>query len=163
MVAHSDEKTIKCPLCPSNKGFFKDKRYLRQHNQLTHNNDQRDYICGVCNHTTKTLQSLKTHLATHFEQLRNFVCEICNHRYVFPRDLSRHIQRTHRREVSETCIPVCVGGFYVWLVFFFQRPFKCEQCPKTYMAAHVLAAHIKVVHNKFRFACKYCDKAYNGR
>jgi hypothetical protein len=140
--SHSDVRNIKCPLCPNDKGYFKDKLFLRSHFALCHSVESKYFKCAVCSHASKTKEKIKSHLGVHFPHMRRFVCEIkvCEKTFILRRDLLLHTQRTHRGE----------------------RPFKCDLCPKTYLSAQVLRDHKKVVHMNFRFDCKFCDKPYKS-
>jgi KRAB domain-containing zinc finger protein len=132
----ANARIVKCQLCPSDRGFFKDERFLRTHIR----SHSFCFKCAICDYATKTKQVMKIHLWTlHFPDMRRFPCVQCDKIYSLRSQLMVHTQRIHRGE----------------------RPFTCDVCSKNYRSSTVLQKHKRIVHNKFRYVCKFCNKEYS--
>lgn len=94
--------------------------------------------CEICK---KYVVNLKPHMDTHidFEQRRKpYQCTYCGKEYLQRAQFDGHVNREHT-------------GL---------KPFKCDQCDKTFHGRPSLRMH-KIQHsNVRRFNCEYCPKSY---
>ncbi|XP_063361810.1 zinc finger protein 90-like [Cydia amplana] len=113
---------------------------LWQHKLLAHNRAALRHGCVSCGRYFARLSSLAEHMITHTKGSEDGVlyeCDICHMKFNRKGVLSRHI--SHRK----------------------QRPFKCEECGKSFTNATTHRNH-QVIHTGVKnFRCEVCDVAFS--
>ncbi|XP_077287562.1 uncharacterized protein LOC143912191 [Arctopsyche grandis] len=70
-----------------------------------------------------------------------FTCLLCNKNFKYRHKAELHVRSDHIQE----------------------KPFKCNECTKTFAASHYLRRHISGVHEKKKFICEKCQRAFSRR
>ncbi|XP_055603899.1 transcription factor grauzone-like [Uranotaenia lowii] len=122
-----------CELCQQQSGTFRD---LKQHYRDVH--DQRGYQ-RCCNRKLFRRCRLLEHIEVHLNP-NHFGCDVCSKSFS-----SMSYLRLHKKEVHEVAV---------------NRPFKCDQCPKTFVQKGQLSSHLS--RHKMH-QCSICDKFLTGK
>lgn len=136
---HTQEKTFPCDECPKK---FICQNYLNKHFRSVHS---RPFVCDECPEKFRIESMLKKHSKTHelfWTKTRTYECYICtDNKRIFLKigGLTDHMRSRHSSE----------------------RPFACDQCPKTFAVKSYLTSH-KANHlmRERVYACDRCDKKY---
>lgn len=122
IVVHTDRVKHKCDIC--GKAYF-DKRYLRQHKNASHSDEQRRiFQCKICGRKCINYSRLRIHQKIHAKS-RNHVCNICGKDFTQVTSLQRH-QRVHSDD----------------------KPYSCSFCRKTSTDVSVIRRHVMLVHKQ---------------
>ncbi|XP_071445658.1 zinc finger protein 883-like [Hetaerina americana] len=116
---HTKERPYHCDLC--GKGFSRSDK-MTEHRRI-HNTSVKPYECPECHKRFTRSDYLLQHRKTHVEDARKFKCETCNKGFVSNKDLVVH-RGTHSLD----------------------RPFKCDECGKTFKRKGALNSHKKGTH-----------------
>ncbi|CAI5791048.1 finger 646 [Podarcis lilfordi] len=164
------ERPFQCDVCERS---YKHAGSLINHKQ-THKTGL--FHCGVCQKQFFNLMALKNHNRTHFETKR-YRCPECPKAFRLQKQLASH-QRVHRdrkRDLSSSHPPrrsahakrAGKGANPAHSLSSAtkrrpdpeERPYRCEECGRTYRHAGSLLNHQKS-HKTGHFACSLCSKAY---
>ena len=137
MQRHTGERPFLCLKCNMGFSSFED---LRIHTMAHNSTDYKPFECLQCNLKFRIKRTLKRHKKLHSIK-EIYGCEACSHyRPSSSEDLKIHILQRHSNE---------------------ERPFKCEECKKTFSIHASLMKHIRDVHDGERpFSCDACGKLF---
>lgn len=96
IVMHARKHT--CRFVCSKCGLrFISQEVLKKHLNDRHDNSSRPFTCDFCNISFKTINHLRSHMATRHTAAKDkkFVCEICDRRYPFKYQLNSHMNSAH--------------------------------------------------------------------
>lgn len=137
-LMHTREKTIQCNECP--KKFIR-QSCLKKHFRGTH---FKPFACVKCQMKFRTESVLAKHTKTHepfWTKTRTYECYLCKttRHYWKIGNLRDHMRSRHTSE----------------------RPYRCEQCPKTFAVRSCLTAH-KASHSQREriHECNVCHKTF---
>ena len=162
LSAPGQERLLKCDI---SQKIFENSVMLKLHqkNLQSKNQEQMEtfYQCKLCYKSFKLMSSLNKHSLVHDEkEVTDLKCFICEAVFTLPKDVGRHIQRTHFHKERNT------------------RSTKCDICEMTFDSLYKLNRHtrihtksldyskateaIKVEKSKSNeiFKCKLCDKSF---
>jgi KRAB domain-containing zinc finger protein len=154
-VCHSTERNVKCPLCPA---IFNNNHLLTLHQNI---HIDRKYECHYCGKKFRTLDTVKSHLATHVhnEYMRKYSCEVCEKTFVRKRDRERHL----RIHTGKDQLKVVLDLFKFDFSILDERPIKCEICFKEFRDTGLKNEHFRRVHEGQYYECKHCNKCFSNR
>ncbi|XP_037035019.1 gastrula zinc finger protein XlCGF52.1-like [Bradysia coprophila] len=137
-LMHTKEKIFQCDQCPKK---FITQNYLNKHFRASH---LKPFVCVECPMKFKTESLLKKHKQTHepfWTKTKTYECYVCKEKRHFWKigHLLNHMRSRHSSE----------------------RPYHCEQCPKTFAVKAYLTAH-KATHSLREniHECNVCHKSY---
>ncbi|KAE8283728.1 hypothetical protein D5F01_LYC17047 [Larimichthys crocea] len=139
IATETSQQRFECPKC--GKCFSKRKQLTRH--ALTHR-EEKPFVCSICSRAFGQRQSLKRHMRTHTGE-KPYTCEVCGKTFNLLQSLHCH-SRIHTGKLF-VC-GVCGKGFTRTItlkahevIHTGQKPFKCEQCSRTFRYAGNLKAH----------------------
>uniref|UniRef100_A0A915C034 C2H2-type domain-containing protein n=1 Tax=Parascaris univalens TaxID=6257 RepID=A0A915C034_PARUN len=129
-------ENITCEFC---KQKFMSQNQLREHCSIVHLN-QRPYECSICKMTFARKGGLNRHnLTVHSDFVYNCPYEGCTHAgYKCSKALSAHIRSVHTHI----------------------RPYKCEQCGKSFVRRNDLRTHETMHLANWDFVCETCGQKF---
>ena len=126
-----------------------------------------DYQCNLCQYSTKTSGSLRTHVREVHAGLCNHHCTLCPYASSNARGLKEHVKEVHVKGREHKCT-LCSyatsrsGSLknHVKEVHLNVRDLKCTLCSYATSRAGSLKSHVKVVHLKvLEHKCTLCSYA----
>lgn len=176
---HSREKPFICDYC---KSSFTQKRNLVTHMKIHLGNPS---ACKYCSQSFLIEENLKQHLKKHEgPSMEN--CGKCGIPYASKKDMDIHVRKIHRQPALNVCDDcgksfqrsydlkihraIHTGRFDLYqlrisphlickskFILSGVRPFKCDQCPKSFTHATSLRNHQTGIHSKERrHQCAQC-------
>lgn len=129
----------KCDTCLKN---FASLHSLSYHRKSMHS-AERPFICSHCQRQFILRSQLSSHMRMHTGETkpRIYNCTKCDKRWPTKSDLKTHM-RSHNPQP--------------------ERPFKCDQCSKSFLTRGHLISHGLVHSGEKPFACEFCDKTYQS-
>ncbi|KAL3858131.1 hypothetical protein ACJMK2_012742 [Sinanodonta woodiana] len=113
-------------------------------------NDERPYVCYICNRSFNQREHLEFHIDKHTKI--KLYCEICGQRFMKAEQLTKHLQ-IHSGENTYKC-QLCSKGFlnssglYSHLrSHYLINPISCAACKKTFARRQNLKSHLIKAHN----------------
>ena len=100
------------------------------------------YICGICNMSYTTADSLKLHMRSHTKQPK-ITCKVCLTSFQYPADLQSHMA-SHELSGKDS-------------------PYKCEFCNKTFSRRGHLTEHFHIHSGEKLYTCEICCKKFTRR
>lgn len=135
-IHQNREKLFKCDECLIS--FFL-KIHLENHFKTVHCNLPKNFVCGKCSKSFKSLNNLQTHESVHEEKC--CLCRFCEKTFSRIQDVRLH-EKIHL-------------GI---------KDFKCNECDKSFVQASNLLSHIKTVHKQLKsHKCQLCNKTYKRK
>lgn len=164
----SPTRPFQCEVCGRS---YKHAGSLINHKQ-THKTGL--FHCGICQKQFYNLMALKNHSRSHFESKR-YRCPECPKAFRLQKQLASH-QRVHRDQKRDASLrpsrrpphvkraSKMVSSVHPLAAAKHQsdseeRPYRCEECGRTYRHAGSLLNHQKS-HKVGHFTCTLCSKAY---
>lgn len=129
------------------------------------------HLCDQCPKSFSTAYSLELHRETHLpDEEKLFVCGVCNKRFFRQTKLTTHAIRQHTpmEERAHAC-PVCDRRFVNYSemtahqrkVHEKLRPFICEVCARGFGTKQTLLDHQRIHSDHPRVSCDVCGKFYS--
>ena len=168
-----------CEVC--GKGFRRQK-YLNQHVEEMHGNQQSRYMCTICNNVYKQERNLRNHIKMrHSEDVKKFMCRFCDREFLYQFSLKRHLESAHSASTSthsnvfmkpkSVSCEYCQASFekydvlkrHVASVHSTENPYNCDLCEKIFRRKDKLYRHKESVHGETKFACQFCEQTFTRR
>ncbi|XP_063709726.1 zinc finger protein 879-like [Culicoides brevitarsis] len=96
MIQHSAER-LKCHLCSDYETV--NKQCLANHIRIKHN-DEKNFLCEICNKSFKLKNTLKNHLRQHTKETP-YSCEFCKRKFTSSGNFYAHRKRMHAAQVQQ--------------------------------------------------------------
>ena len=154
---NEESKTISIPTIKEEPAIkeeitIKEELKTKPFNQRKiHSEGRRRYQCKQCDQSYAFPQSLRTHVRVEHEGSLTFRCDFCNKNFSKDDGLKRHIKyhcpKTRIQMAHTSATMPKRKGCSGW----------CQTCNKTFGN---LRQHVRVVHEKVKFFCDICPKAY---
>ncbi|XP_066939922.1 zinc finger protein 26-like isoform X5 [Macrobrachium rosenbergii] len=156
------EESFKCPVCfvnLDNRKAYSD--HVRCHKRNGHK-------CEFCDVKLKSTANLRAHISTQHTHSEIHQCKICSRKFFSAGKLSYHMRRHHTdRNTYKNLCYIC-GKFYPYpselrlhlRSHFNERPYKCNQCPKTFMKKGDLTYHSRSHTGERPHVCPHCDARF---
>uniref|UniRef100_A0A1A9ZDS3 Protein krueppel n=1 Tax=Glossina pallidipes TaxID=7398 RepID=A0A1A9ZDS3_GLOPL len=131
-----------------------------------------EYKCNTCEKIFASLHSLSYHQKSVHSQERPFTCTHCRRQFVLRSQLNSHL-RIHTGESKPRTHQCCDCG-KLWPTKSdlrthmrshnpkIERPFKCNECEKSFFTRGHLKSHLLVHTGEKPFSCEYCERAYQS-
>lgn len=100
-------------------------------------NSDKQFICHVCDFTTKYSGVMSKHKRIHTGE--KFGCHICNNSYTSKFELKSHIQASHEANLL------------------------CQCCSKTFKSRQGLGNHLKKQRGEYLYECSFCQKKFQNK
>lgn len=176
MYTHTNEKPIKCPLCPM---YFKNLNHVRNHKRNRHT-ERPQVECKICHKVFKWDAYLQTHMAAAHPEApadgRKFECYFCHKACNSEVHTRRHMY-SHVRSKSVMC-PQC-GQCFVDMHKLtrhmsrldhqtsasaeVEKPFVCTECGKAFIDRSSLHKHEMIHLDVCQFDCDVCGKSFKTK
>ena len=122
------------------------------------------FNCDICHKFFNSAGTLHTHkLRKHTENPEKWICEQCGKEFNCRKNMKDHVREIHEkskeRKECEFCKkPVVLSNYekHVRIQHMGDKPYKCDQCDKTYGTKSHLRLHEKITHKNERFQCDEC-------
>ncbi|XP_068235870.1 zinc finger protein ZFMSA12A-like [Palaemon carinicauda] len=161
---HNEKKSdpLKCPVCfvtLKNRKAYCD--HVRSHKR-------QGLKCEFCDVKLKSVANLRAHVSTQHTHSEIHKCKTCSREFFSAGRLSYHLRRHHTdRNTYKNLCYIC-GKFYPYpseLTLHLrshlnERPYKCNQCPKTFMKKVDLTYHIRSHTGERPHVCPHCDARF---
>lgn len=147
---HTRLNRFKCRLCSR---WFLYRHELPKHMNKEHNKKYH-IACLDCGRTLPNNKILLAHYRTkHMKNDGTYDCYACQKSFTIPHKFTRHLQTVHQKDYFYSC-QVCGRSLSSYerlqshlLTHTGERPFKCDQCTKSYTASSILAKHKRDSHS----------------
>lgn len=118
-------------------------KFVFEKHKLTHQANNRNFLCDICTKGFSTKPNLMAHRANHNDGPGTRVrCQICQQYYKNQDTLRAHL-RQHKEQ---------------------QQDHICKHCEKKCSTKSSLHSHIRYVHLKVQnFSCDLCDKQFRKK
>lgn len=171
MLTHTNgELPHECKYCLRR---FSNPEHLNRHQiihteNVTYSVKYRVCRCHHCLRTFRDKAELQGHVCVPVKQPANtrFPCHTCNKVFTHSSNLYTHNRNIHKLKGAKTLCSVC--GNYVSNIYNHmmrhtgEKPFKCNQCEKRFIAKPQLKQHLLVHSGLKPFVCSVCAKAFNN-
>lgn len=121
-------KVYECDIC--GKKDFQSRSRLKTHRKI--HTDERNFICGTCHSSFKTMNCLKNHMRLHNDTF--FCCDLCPSKFKGKHDLRCHIDAVH----------------------LMKKDFLCKLCGKAFSRDKTLRQHMMYHVNNRNVTCEIC-------
>lgn len=160
---HSGKKH-KCDHC---NWSFDSKRDLESH--AVRHTDKWPFCCEGCGKVFKRKYSLERHQ----KKFKSVQCSECDKEFICLSSLSLHMNEHHKMKNQFSC-PKCemsTDSRFLLYEHFEKDHFPgdksariaCDDCDSTFTRPGNLSVHRKMVHHKFMWTCKICEKSFKKR
>uniref|UniRef100_A0A0N5D4K4 Zinc finger protein n=1 Tax=Thelazia callipaeda TaxID=103827 RepID=A0A0N5D4K4_THECL len=161
-------KRYRCIKC---KMMFRTIQTAQRHQRRQHEERLRPK-CETCQKEFLSPSLLREHIVVKHLNLRPFKCSKCS--AVFGRQgcLRRHDMMRHLNHVYTCPYNYCThAGFkcskalaaHIRSVHTHVRPFKCDQCDKSFVRRNDLRVHADIHNTSQIYACKTCQQTFQRR
>ncbi|KAG8227378.1 hypothetical protein J437_LFUL000386 [Ladona fulva] len=126
-------------------------------------NGEKRFYCNECSKTYKKRSHLDRHKRVHTGE-RPFVCSYCEKGFSVRSILNQHV-RIHTGEKPYSC-NICSArfpqksGLMTHMMLHTGKPFKCDQCDKSFVSNHKLINHMKGHAGDRPYNCDVCSSAF---
>lgn len=171
MLTHQDnELPHECTFCLRR---FSNPEHLNRH-QLIHTENVSYSVkykvcrCYQCKKTFKDQTALKQHTCAPIAPLvgSKYSCKSCVKVFKHSSGLYNHNRTIHKLKGTKILCSVCgkhVSNIYHHMMRHNgEKPFKCDQCDKSFIAKPQLKQHLLVHSGEKPFVCSICGKAFNN-
>jgi len=149
---HTGERPFVCDICG---GKFYDNATLKGH-RVTHM-DVKPFQCDKCGRCFARKTLFKQHVMAHvdeYKQPRMYNCKLCVDA-VFP-TYAKLVE--HRKDAHPS-----VKAFEDDVTPHNTKPFKCEDCGKSFAYRVTLVAHCRNHTGELPFGCEFCEKRFSQK
>ena len=164
-----DETQKPIHVCEECGAEFPDSSRLKKH-AMTHTG-LKPYPCPECGKCFTAPGSVKQHLLIVHEGIKDFSCDQCGEKFARKPSLKAHVQMKHtdeKRERTWFCdYTGCGRAFYNKggldrhaLTHSTEKPYKCDQCDKSFAQNTILVEHMRVHTGEKPFTCHLCGTAF---
>lgn len=162
--------SVKCQFEGCEKSFkceAKLKDHINSHLGIT------PFACSICLKKFTCKRYLDAHLKSHND---NFICEKCNVSFTRQHNLKRHGKYCsitfkcpncdkiyQKKGCYENHLSKCGKQKRTEKRYSISKKPKeciCEICKAVFSAKRNMIAHVKSIHEKIRYNCKFCDKKF---
>lgn len=145
MLSHNENKGIKCTYNDCEQ-YFTERDAFMEHAKI--HTEVKNYECKKCDKKFSSDGELKEHENTH-SGIMSFECMLCSKSFVSADYLDDHLLTfTHSDELLQSTSD--------------DKPFKCNNCQKSYMSKSALKLH-EDIHKNEMYSCKDCSLMFNSR
>lgn len=168
-TANETTKKFKCKICGET---FPEKFNLDQHNTMMHKPGKINR-CRSCDETFLTNYDLKLHKNVCNMIPKNISCEICEKKFPGKPNLYQHKRVMHKQLENKKPCKLCGKTFstkYELTVHTTtehgklnaqsEAHFKCENCSKVFKGKPNLKQHMRYMHTRGIYQCKFCEKSF---
>lgn len=100
----------------------------------------------------------------HTKQSKQYKCEICRKKFVYIRNLAKHMNRHEKEEPMKKVKMYEIKDEFPEQLNHYQQPktklYKCKDCNEVFEQASRLKRHEYEHTNEKPFICKYCDMTF---
>ncbi|XP_069672341.1 zinc finger protein 665-like isoform X2 [Periplaneta americana] len=149
---HTGERPFVCDICG---GKFYDNATLKGH-RVTHM-DVKPFQCDKCGRCFARKTLFKQHVIAHMEdskQSKTYNCKLCTDA-VFP-TYAKLVE--HRKDSHPS-----VKSFEDDITAHNTKPFKCDDCGKSFAYRVTLVAHRRNHTGELPFNCEFCEKRFSQK
>uniref|UniRef100_A0A2M4BE64 C2H2-type domain-containing protein n=1 Tax=Anopheles marajoara TaxID=58244 RepID=A0A2M4BE64_9DIPT len=137
-------------------------------NHMKFHNDEKPYICSVCNKVYLNLDELTEHMKKTHNQVKPYRCHICDKTFTQSNNLKTHI-KTHIFQDPYKC-QMCSRSFQReedygqhMLVHTADKPYECTYCGKRFIQSNNLKTHVRTHTGEKPYSCSICLRNFNQK
>jgi transcription elongation factor Elf1 len=153
-------KLYECDIC--SKKDFQSRSRLKTH-RLIHTNE-RNFICGTCDASFKTMNCLKNHMRLHNNIF--YYCDLCPSKFKGKHELRCHIDAVHLLKKDFVC-KICGKAFsrdktlrQHMMYHINNRNVTCEICGYKTINRPKMTRHMKSHTGERNYSCPICGKKF---
>lgn len=153
-------------LCPEKKCDFTENSVARMEIHLRRHNNEKTYICEVCNEKFVTKWDYTNHNKLH-KKPHPYKCteSNCNQEFRHRKQYIHHLREVHSIKPYECHI--CKKRFNTKYnlknhirIHTGEKPYKCGECGKGFKQKSALNVHIRVHTGEKPYICNMCGKGF---
>lgn len=153
--------------CPDCDRTFAYPQLVEEHRKRKHTVQTKDFVCNICGKGFGRRQALEFHMLKHTDE-KPVTCDVCKKRFKSQVYLNIHRVRHSETKAFKCEEQDCSKLFYTKseLNFHFRnvhsddedKPHRCTICPKRFVKASQLKAHMNI--HPIQFECEDCPAKF---